>query len=69
MILEMDKFEKLELLEEFLVRWNGGRSLGTITKNLISEGYNRTDVETCGKIFDKWSATKKPWSVIKKIRA
>jgi len=65
----MDKFEKQELLEEFLVRWNGGRSLGGVAKDLISEGRNRTDVETCNRIFEKWTAKKKPWAAIKKISA
>lgn len=65
----MDKFEKQELLEEFLVRWNGGRSLGGIVKDLVSEGRNRADVEACGRIFEKWAAKKRPWAEIKKIRA
>ena len=65
----MDRFEKQEMLEEFLVRWSGGRSLGGIVKDLTAEGRSRSDVETCSRIFEKWAAKKKPWTAIKKIRA
>jgi len=65
----MDKFERQELLEEFLVRWSGGRSLGGIIKDLTAEGRSRADVELCNRIFAKWSVKKKPWSAIKKMRA
>lgn len=67
----MDRFERQELLEEFLVRWSGGRSLGGIVKDLASFGRSRSDVELCGRIFDKWVSAKKPkpWSAIKQIRA
>ncbi|MEM7813605.1 MAG: hypothetical protein QW548_01755 [Candidatus Aenigmatarchaeota archaeon] len=67
----MDRFEKQELLEEFLVRWSGGRSLSGIIKDLTSEGRNRSDVELCSRIFEKWLSSKKQrsWSEIKKMRA
>lgn len=65
----MDKFERLELLEEFLVRWGGGRTIGIIESELVSRGWSRADVEACSKIFAKWVGMKKPWTAIKRIRA
>ncbi|GEM_PF-2306998 len=65
----MDDFEKQEILEEFLVKWNGGASTTTISKDLVSRGRNPSDVEDCKKIFDKWLGLKKPWSYVSRLKA
>ncbi len=64
----MDKFEKQEILDEFLIKWKGGTSTKMIEKDL-SEKHNPDDVSTCRKIFEKWVSLQKPWKYVDKIRA
>jgi hypothetical protein len=65
----MDDFERQEILEEFLVKWNGGASATTIAKDLVARGRNPSDVADCRRIFAKWLESKKPWDHVKRIRA
>ena len=64
----MDDFEKQEILEEFLVKWNGGASTLTISKDLMGRGRNPSDVNDCKRIFEKWLESKKPWNLVGRIR-
>ena len=65
----MDDFEKQEILEEFLVRWNGGTSTKMISIDLTSKGRNPSDVAGCKQIFEKWLDSKKSWAFVNRIRA
>lgn len=64
----MDEFEKREILEEFLVRWNGGASTKTIAQELVAGGRNPSDVAACKRLFEKWLEAKKPWTFINRIK-
>lgn len=63
----MDKFEKKEILEEFLIKWKTGKSISTAEKHLV-EKYNPIDVQACRRIFEKWVESKKDWKEIHKIK-
>lgn len=63
----MDKFEKKQILEEFLIKWKSGRTMSTAEK-LLAEEYNPLDVESCRKIFEKWIKSGKEWKEIDKIK-
>ena len=65
----MDEFEKQEILEEFLVRWNGGASTKMTSQDLVLRGRNPSDVTDCKRIFEKWLESKKSWTFVKRIRA
>ena len=63
----MDKFERRQILEEFLIKWKTGRALSIVEKQLC-EKYNPLDVSACRKIFEKWIKLEKPWKEIDRIR-
>lgn len=63
----MDRFEKKQLLEEFLIKWKTGKSIATIDA-MLREKYNPLDVEACRRIFEKWVDSKKEWKEIDKIK-
>ncbi|MFH0836754.1 MAG: hypothetical protein V1870_01365 [Candidatus Aenigmatarchaeota archaeon] len=63
----MDKFEKKQILEEFLIKWKTGRALSVIEQQL-SEKHNPLDIVACKKIFEKWIKLGKSWKEIDRIR-
>ena len=63
----MDKFEKREILEEFLIKWKTGRSIRVAEEHLL-EKYNPIDVKECRKIFEKWTTSGKSWKDIDKMK-
>ncbi len=63
----MDKFEKKQILEEFLIKWKSGRTI-TTAESLLKDKYNPLDVEACKRIFEKWLNSGKDWKEIHKIR-
>jgi hypothetical protein len=64
----MDPFERQEILDEFFVKWKVGTSTKFLEGDLLRRGLNPSDVKNCGKIFEKWIGSKKPWSYIKQIK-
>lgn len=65
----MDKFERQEILEEFLVRTQGGRTVNLIVEELKSRGKNQDDVNACAAIFARWLRSGRPWSDVINMRA
>ena len=64
----MDKFERQEILDEFLIKWHAGTSPKSTETQLINSGYNPDDIKLCRKIFERWIESKTSWKEIKNLK-